>query len=123
MTFTITGSINLPFSGMERTFFIPLDTGKRFLRMRSQGSTSYDSASEVLILLDNNVKEKQVLSEVEKLISSGTYGKLQALPWTEIPTLYSIISMAERVYSIIGFFFLLLYNWLFLSPSWKHCYY
>ncbi|MEM5947541.1 FtsX-like permease family protein [Spirochaetia bacterium 38H-sp] len=117
MTFTITGIIKPAFSGMEKGFFIPLDTGQYFLRMRKPTDTAYKGASEIIILLKEKIKEDSIIPEIENLIKQGEYGSVKATKWEDIPTLYSIIGMAEQVYNFIGILFLVLGSTVIINTT------
>ncbi|ADN01181.1 ABC transporter permease [Spirochaeta thermophila] len=117
MTFTITGLVRFPFSSLDRAFFIPLDTGQRLLRMRSQDGSTFDAASEVVVLLEEGVKERDVLPHIQSLLATGSYGDVEARPWQELPTLYSVIRITEITYNVIGLLFLLLGSTVIINTT------
>ncbi len=104
MTFTVTGLAVFPLLEFTNSvFMIPLETGQDFLKMKTdvkelllKYKASSDQEAAALIDRLRNETEKNGIKNID--ISY----------WKDINDTYSMIAMAEKMYMIMAFFFLLL---------------
>ncbi len=104
MTFTVTGLAVFPLLELTNSFFmIPLETGQRFLKMKNE-------VKEILIKFDaesdeegKNFADAIISKTEEKGITS-----IEAAYWKDRNETYAMVEMADRIYMIFAFFFLLL---------------
>ncbi len=104
MTFTVTGLAVFPLLEFTNSvFMIPLETGQDFLKMKTdvkelllKYKASSDQDAAALIDRLRNETEKNGIKNID--ISY----------WKDINDTYSMIAMAEKMYMIMAFFFLLL---------------
>ena len=104
MTFTVTGLAVFPLLEFTNSvFMIPLETGQDFLKMKTdvkelllKYKASSDQDAAALIDRLRNETEKNGIKNIDIAY------------WKDINDTYSMIAMAEKMYMIMAFFFLLL---------------
>ena len=104
MTFKVTGLAVFPLHELTNSFFmIPLDTGQIFLKMHNEVKeilVKYKTASDA----DGKAFADRILHEAEKKNISN----IESAYWKDSNDTYAMIEVADRIYMIFAFFFLLL---------------
>ena len=104
MTFTVTGLAVFPLHELTNSFFmIPLDTGQKFLKMKNE-------VKEILIKF-NAASDEDGKNFAEKILTAAEkkgINKIEAAYWKDRNETYAMIEVADKVYMIFAFFFLLL---------------
>ena len=104
MTFTVTGLAVFPLHELTNSFFmIPLETGQRFLKMKNEVKeilVKYKTSSDE----DGKAFADQILQESEKNGISG----IEAAYWKDRNETFAMIEMADKMYMVFAFFFLIL---------------
>lgn len=102
MTFTVTGTAVFPYGALTSTYFVlPIDQAQNLLKMPG-------SATEILIKTGLDVDTEAVAAEVQKIIDAKAIESAEAKSWTKIPTIYSMLGLAEAIYGVFAMIFFIL---------------
>ena len=101
MTFTVVGLLQLPVPELNSTFYAPIDTVQRFLKMT-------DRSLDLMVQLSPETDAQQVKSQIETILSNDNNSTLVVEIWDEISTSYGMIKMAQFAYALMGIIFYLL---------------
>ncbi len=102
ISFTITGISGYELSELNRGFFqAPLDRIQYFLRMD-------EMASEVLLKTKAGYKLDQLIPEVRSVTEKVAGEEMDITRWTDISTIYSLIDLADAIYSVMAAVFFIL---------------
>ena len=103
MTFKVTGIVSLPLNDLNHGAYLPLDTAQRFLKMG-------DRVVDIVLRTASGV-DTRTASEAARDILAADRGMNEGIlveAWREIPSAYSIMTLAQVSYYIIGAIFYLM---------------
>jgi putative ABC transport system permease protein len=102
MTLKVTGIASFSIAMFNSTyFFVPLDTAQRLLKMP-------DSATDILIRLNDGIDPGRKAPALSTALQERGMAGLLVQPWTAIGILPTYINLADSIYAIFAFFFLLI---------------
>jgi len=101
-TFTVTGIIQTPVHGLNTKLILaPLEQVQKFVKMPG-------GITEILIISSKDSSPENTAGILSSFFSSSNRPELTAVPWNEIEGSYSIVEIANSVYSIIAVIFFIL---------------
>lgn len=104
MTFTVSGLVSFPLSGLnESHFMVPIERAQRLLRMP-------EAATAVLAKISDGADPGTAAASINELLTEryGADSPIAARPWTEIGTSYSFVQIAKISYTLIALLFFVL---------------
>ena len=104
MTFEVTGLAVFPLHELTNTFFmIPLETGQKFLKMRNE-------VKEILVKYDETSDEEGRLfaDQIYREAAEKGIEDIESAYWKDRNETFAMIEVADKIYMIFAFFFLLL---------------
>lgn len=102
MTFEVAGLARFPVSAFTEThFLIALDTAQYFLRMPGQ-------VTDLLVKTTGGTDPVQLASTLESDLKGLSETALIAEAWTQLPTSYAFMEIADVTYAIMALFFFVL---------------
>jgi len=101
MTFTVVGIVSFPIGDLNRSFYAPIDTVQRFLKL---GDRTIDLTVKPQAEMDLNLIKKQI----QQILDQYQLTDINIERWDEISTTYAYLSLARLVYFIMGLVFYLL---------------
>lgn len=110
-TFMIVGIAGFPVASLNaNSIWAPIDRVQRFLGMDGQ-------AQEILILLEDGVKEKQAALQIGNDIESTLGTVTDTRSWKELNQMYSLIRIAKIAYYFIAMFFFVLGSTVIINTT------
>jgi putative ABC transport system permease protein len=102
ITVEVTGLARFPVQALDKaSLWIPLDRARRLARMD-------DSVTEILLKLRPGTSSEGVASELGRSLAAGGWADVEARSWRELPTTWSMMSMASSAYDLMALFFFVL---------------
>lgn len=105
MTFEVVGIVSLPLNDLNLGAYIPLDTAQRFLKMG-------DRVVDVVLRTAPRIKTREGVERTQEILfastTSGINDGVAVEGWRDIPSAYTVITLAQISYYIIGIIFYLL---------------
>jgi len=110
MTFKVVGIVQFPLGELNRSFYIPIDTSQRFLKM---GENAVDLIIKTRLKTDiDNLK-----STIEGILTKQEQQALAVEIWNEISTSYAFLSMARMIYFVMGLVFYILASTVIINTT------
>ncbi|MFP4364376.1 MAG: ABC transporter permease [Spirochaetia bacterium] len=111
ITLHITGLINFTTAGMgNRTFLAPLDRIQYFLRMP-------DTATEILVRVDDPENSQAVETRIESLIAQQGRDEIQARRLEDISEMFGFMELAQQIYNFIALVFFILASTVIVNTT------
>jgi putative ABC transport system permease protein len=102
ITVQVAGLARFPIQALDRaSLWIPLDLARRLARMD-------DSATEILLKLRRGASSQGVASQLRARLAAAGWVDVDAKSWLELPTTWSMMTMASTAYGLMALFFFVL---------------
>ena len=102
LTVTVTGIAGFPVNAVDRlSVILPIDRARRLARID-------DSLTEILIKLNRGTDSRRVSEELNRRLAAAGRTDLASRSWEDIPSSFTFVAMADRVYSFVALFFFIL---------------
>ena len=111
ITLEIVGLASFSVGSLNSSFFwAPLDRVQYFLRMG-------DGVQDILILTQDDVKEKAVAAAVKQALQEKTGITYDVRSWKELNMMYTFLELAELIYQFVAVFFFILGSTVIINTT------